>query len=921
MYDVIQVLRLRFALALPIALGSPSLALALQQPTPETVVSSRLKSAERPAVANESVTVAPGARYRADGVERWLDGSSYRKLWTTPIRVPVLNLQTFVPGGLRPVKTGGGAQTVNLRLEADNGDQYVFRLVDKRASAVPSELRGTPVQNVLQDLVSSMHPAGSEMTVPIVEAVGVLNAGAKLVVMPNDPALGKFRKEFAGTLGEIERFPNDPKGADANKEAKEPTGVTEPKGGKKAKKANEPTEAKEAKAAKETNEAKDGKEEKAAVGFAGASRIIESDELLKLINADAKEHVDATAFLKARLTDFLINDNDRHEGNWRWATFPSEPKTEWEPIARDRDHAFVSYEGVVGKVGRMIRPSVVSFTGTPEVSGLTFPNLIDQRLLAGLEKPVWDSLARDIQRRVTDSVIVAAANAMPREYQSTAPHIIALLKERRAALPAAADLYYRRLARRVLVHGTDAADRATIVRARDGSVDVTLESGGATFYSRRFRPDETHEILVYLHNGDDTAIVTGHADESILVRVIGGNGNNVLVDSSTVGGSGHPTRVYDEGPTSGISYGDDTSFVRLPWEERAGKLRPPLPDDGSLLLPHVGLNDPRTLGLTPLLGFTRYTYGFLDRPYSSMLRVDGEYATEFQGARVSLLADKRFEATPLHVGLFTRVSDLQYANFFGFGNNTIDNLPNSFFEVRQNQFVVNPVVGLAIGPWTDVTLGPLFQHAATDSGRSPFLGLTRPYGFGTFNEGALQLNARFDMNPPRVDSVVAMNHVLAFARGGVYPAMMDVQSTFGKAVLGVDASLQIPMPTSPTLSFRAGGTKVWGAFPFFEAATIGGDQTTQFIDAQRYAGDASLYGTSELLVPLTRFRVIIPVRAGITGVAEAGRVYLDGASPGGWHATTGGGIWFGRLYGPQTVSLIETAGEKHGLQLRLGLNF
>src|SRR5262249_30435462 len=157
----------------------------------------------------------------------------------------------------------------------------------------------------------------------------------------------------------------------------------------------------------------------------------------------------------------------------------------------------------------------------------------------------------------------SAAHAMPREYQSTAPRLIALLKERRAALPAAADEYYSRLAGRVLVHGTDAADRASIARARDGSVDVTLESGGTTFYSRRFRPSETHEILVYLHNADDTAIVTGHVDQSILVRVIGGNGNNVLLDSSTVDGNTRLTRLYDAGPTSAVTYGPDTDWVRL----------------------------------------------------------------------------------------------------------------------------------------------------------------------------------------------------------------------------------------------------------------------------------------------------------------------------------------------------------------------
>ena len=908
MREVRQRLWLRGVIrALPIVLAFPSLAVALQQPTPETTVSTRMKVSLGPAAVGESASVAAGARYHGDGVTRWFDGDAYRDLWMTPIRVPVLSLQTFVPGGLRVVKEGGGMQTKSLRLEAANGDEWVFRLVDKKPSGLPSEFRGTPVQHVLQDLVSAEHPASAEIAVPIVEAAGVLHATAMLMVMPNDPALGNFRKDFAGKLGDMERFPNVPK--DDKSE--------EPKAGKGAEK--KPAGA----AAKGGKDKKDEKDDADRTGFAGASKIIDSPDLVKLLNTDPKEHVDARAFLMARLTDFLINDNDRHAGQWKWARFPSGQKTEWEPIARDRDHAFVAYEGVVGKAARVVRPNVVGFTGTPDVPGLTFPNDIDQRLLSGLEKPVWDSVARDLQRRVTDSVIHAAALAMPPEFSSTAPRLEAILKKRRAAIPKAADQYYRDLARRVQVNGTDSADRATIVRERDGSVDVRLESGGTTFYSRRFRPDETREIRVYLHGGDDTAIVTGHADESILVRVIGGNGNNTLVDSSTVSGDKRPTHFYDKGPTSGISYGMDTLFVRLPWEERKGKLRPAVPNDGADVLPHVGLNDPRTLGLTPLLGFTRYAYGFLDRPYSSMLRVDAEYATQFNGARVALLADKRFEASPVHAGLFTRVSDLQYVNFFGFGNaTTVDPLfPSSFFDVHQRQFVVSPVVGFAIGQWSDVTLGPVFQNTTTDSARSPFLGLSHPYGLGTFNEGALQLAAKYDRDPGRIDSVTPADHYLVLAKAGVYPAMMDVRSTFGKASLTFNAAIQLPILTSPTLTFRTGGQKLWGNFPFFEAATIGGDNSTQFIDAQRYAGDGSLYATSELLVPLTHFRFIIPVRGGVTGVAEAARVYVDGSSPGGWHSTAGGGIWIGRIYGPQTLSLIETGGEKHGVQLRLGLSF
>ena len=156
--------------------------------------------------------------------------------------------------------------------------------------------------------------------------------------------------------------------------------------------------------------------------------------------------------------------------------------------------------------------------------------------MSGLEKPVWDSVSRELRVRITDSVIHAAVRAMPVEYQASSPKLEALLKSRRDALPKAAEQFYRLLAARVDVHGTDAADRAVITRENDGDVDVRLESKVRAVIHGDSTCARASEILVYLHGGDDTALVTGHAQHSILVRVIGGNGTNVFVDSSTVSG-------------------------------------------------------------------------------------------------------------------------------------------------------------------------------------------------------------------------------------------------------------------------------------------------------------------------------------------------------------------------------------------------
>jgi len=840
-----------------------------------------------PSTPEPSTVVVAGKSYAKGNVYRWFFGDTYRDLWTRPIRVPMFESHTFA-GGLRPIKEGGGNQTKNLRFEAADGTEWVFRRSEKSVNTVPAIVKGTPLFTIIQDEASAQNPAGAIMAAPIVTAVGVLHPTPVLMVMPDDSALGKFRDDFAGKLGMLEEYPNVPKGR--------------------------------------------------GNGFGGATKIIDSEELLKLLNADPKEHVDARLFLAARLTDFLINDNDRHQGNWMWAQLPSKPKDQWEPIARDRDHAFLSLDGAVLKLMRLGKPSLVQLDGKPHVRGLVdVPPDFDARLLAGLEKPVWDSVARAVQDHITDGVIDVATHAMPVEYQTSARHLPAILAERRAALQTSADAFYHRLAERVAIHGTDGPDHAAIVRASDGFVEVRLESHGTEYFSRRFDPRETKEVLVYLHGGDDTAVVAGNADRSILVRVIGGNGTNAFVDSSTVSGHRHPTRFYDLGTVSGISYGPDTTFDRRPWEALKDTLGPHQRDAGSSLVPSIGLTSHSGAGLTPVVGITKYSYGFSRRPYATMMNIKGEYATQSGSARFAFTVDHRLESSPVHFTALARLSDFELLNFHGIGNATADatgddELTDRFFAVAQRQWLLRPAVALAIGQHADVSFGPEIQHSTTDSLQNRFLSTTRPYGFGSFNQAALRLGIRYALpaagndSTGRAERLEHTGHrVVAEAHARYLPAIMDLRSAFEEVGATAGASARLPVPANPLLVVQAGAKKVFGDYPFYEAATLGGENSLRFMDAQRYAGDASMFVTSDLRVPLVRFTLLAPLRAGVVGLAETGRVYDHGRSPGGWHSIAGGGVWFGLANIPSILTLTRAAnpgdGDQASFQIRFGLNF
>src|SRR4030095_13588547 len=246
---------------------------------------------ERPAA--DSVVVRASKKYGASGFHRFWLGDNYRDLWYEPIKVPVLNLGTYA-GGLKALEEGGNAQTRNLHMRGADGKEYVFRPVFKEVLEMDGMFKHTVVADIFADGLSASHPAGTVLPTPFLEAAKVLHPSPQLFVMPDDERLAEFRKDFANKLGTMEEFPEDPK---------------------------------------------------EGPGFGGAVDIIDSDELLEKLNTDGPPVIDAHALVTARLVDLLIGDNEPHPAQWKWAKLQDTPNAKWVPIPRDRDKAFVSYEG------------------------------------------------------------------------------------------------------------------------------------------------------------------------------------------------------------------------------------------------------------------------------------------------------------------------------------------------------------------------------------------------------------------------------------------------------------------------------------------------------------------------------------------------------------------------------------------------
>jgi hypothetical protein len=325
----------------------------------------------------------------------------------------------------------------------------------------------------------------------LARAVGLPSLQSRLVFLPEDDALGDFKEVFGGLLGVFEIYPDD--------------------------------------------------------GFMGFEKVQNTMKMFRGMEKNSEDRPDAAAFLTARFLDIYINDWDRHVKQWKWGRVTRNDRKVWFAIPLDRDQAFVRLDGLIPWTAKM---SISQFEHFDErfhsIYKISFSGrYLDRRLLVGVDQPTWDSVASSFVDRLTDEVIERAVRRLPAEYYALdGARLDHALKSRRDEFAEAASRYYRQLADYVDIYLSDKQEYVEITRLDDQRVEVTAwrrdrETGGkkgGPVYHRVFMRNETKEIRLYTLGKDDRVLVRGTVESSILVRVMGGKGDDELIDESHVKG-------------------------------------------------------------------------------------------------------------------------------------------------------------------------------------------------------------------------------------------------------------------------------------------------------------------------------------------------------------------------------------------------
>lgn len=109
-------------------------------------------------------------------------------------------------------------------------------------------------------------------------------------------------------------------------------------------------------------------------------------------------------------------------------------------------------------------------------------------------------------------------------------------------------------------------------------------------------------------------------------------------------------------------------------------------------------------------------------------------------------------------------------------------------------------------------------------------------------------------------------------------------------------------------------------FEFYQAATVGGDTDLRGLRNQRFSGKQSFYQSTDLRWNLGKIdNGVAPLRYGVFGGFDYGRVWVPNEESDKWHQAYGGGIWInGVNLVTGKLSLFNSA---DGLRVSAGLGF
>ena len=826
---------------------------------------------------DSTVIMAAGLQYKASGWKKLWWGKHYRNEWMAPVKFPVIDLDATA-GGLTAIKMGGGHETQSLRMIGANGREYVLRSIDKSLNElVPEDFRGSFINDLVNDQISTAHPFGYGVIAKLSEAANIYHTNPLVVFVPANNRLNEFENNFANKLYLFEERPS-------------------------------------------------GQGWGHLILTGDADAIINTEKLIQKLKEDNDNTVDQSAFLKVRLFDMWINDWDRHEDQWVWLANKQGNKTLYTAFARDRDQSFSKTDGI--NLYFLSRPWTLQSlqnldSKVKNVIGTALAaRFMDKQFLTELNKDDWKKIILELQSSLTDDVIKNAVNSLPDTIvKLSGKWLIDKLISRRNDMMRYGMKYYTILNKQVDIVGSDKSEYFSINNKSADEIEITIQKLNKeqikedTIFHKIFKKSETNKLYLYGLAEDDVFYTTGTPKSKIKLVIVAGKGNDQFtVDSAAV--TGKKILVYDEAknkvevaPIYKTYFTNDTLFNNYNRRHFQYNWYSPL------IIPSYNPDDGFSMGAGFI--YKKQSWAKVPFEWQQSFGASLSFGTGATGFFYSGKFQQVFGKWNLELPLTYKGPQYVF-NFYGYGNDTkLLTDDRAYNRVRIEQFIVNPKIARTFG-LQEFKVGPILETIKAQKKEGKYVSENNEelneivFKNNTFMGGNLQYSIG------KKDNIKFPTKGYSFQTDFTYKKNTTKGS---KDFVNTSVSFHFYLPLGKIiLAHRTGFATNMGDYEFYHANTLGGISNLRGYYRTRFTGQTAFYQNTELRWAFANLKgYVLRGKLGVYGFFDDGRVWTKNDKSSELHKGYGGGIFF-IPYSAATINIdYGISGEAN--IIKLGLDF
>lgn len=795
-------------------------------------------------------------KIRGNFMEYFL-GENYRKQWTDPLASDCFDL---VAEGYRIEKIGGSLRSPDFLLKDRQGRTFQLRPL-KKEIRIPDILRETIVENVLLDQQSSINPIGFLLAASLARVMGMPTEAPRLVYIDiNQKSFLPWKeKEFPSGYYQLV---HEPQNLMKNPESRN----------------------------------------------IGLLEVVNTQEMVERLENGFGYTLDQAAYLKARLFDIMIGDWDRPKENWYWMVIQKETGKTIVPFPIDRETAFYTGDGVVSwwRKRKWINYKLQRYgekLKRPEPMMIQSLSM-DHRFTFALTKEDWDRIVNEVQQRMTPEALQQAIAALPVQMlPKDQEWLTKAFKKRSEELPRVAYQMRSFLRQSVDIVGSSGKDVFFIQSGPGSQMHVAQKRDNQIVFKEEYDSKLTKEIRIYGLNGDDDYRLNWKNYSPTKVRLIPGNGNDMI---NTFNEKVKPkVYLYDDDVSVKSLHGFTPNSYQPIYNDYYSQVNQ---RKLNLLSPVLFLASKNTDSGFVLGGGVRYfKEGFQREPWQSTNEIKANAAVDRAALNVLYIGTwfDFFGASDFQTEIDVGVPRFS-GSFFGIGNAT-PNLdptkPEDYYWMKSRH----------LEALSKITI-PIFQHISLIP-QVQFRFRQYVIENTSFLNNPAENNLDAKLSPGSNANIDNLNYYLGAGAAFDYRSDDAISGPVKKRTIRAQARWMFQQglakedPRFQTLDVNGGLTgffrksktqwKVnfgfgqnFGDWEFFDAQFLGQGQNLRGFFLNRFAGSSRLYDSIEINQSLLFKKTPIITDYGLGGFFDHGRVFFS-SDPNAdlWHKGVGAQAW------------------------------